>query len=924
MKKLILFISILSLLVGWDPVTAEYGRAGRSKSLLDSGTLDPLTQFENMNTYHLISDGRYVYIDTMSYTSSSGFERIVLDTIDPEHPIQIASLPATSYNSFALAVANNTLYTRNDYDGIAIYDVADPANPGLIGQFKPVETMVTTQMVISGSLAYIADHTLGLAVLDISDPAYPTLLGTYFELYLDQLTVQGPYVYARTYPGLSIYDVSDPAQIIRVGRYEDSSRPGANLTVNGSYAYLNGSIDHFPDPPEYFADIIDVSDPADPERVGEVPELAGLIRQLGAKDGMLYAVRWDGLAIFSTTDPVSPQLAGVFPSYWGSGMVPLGDRMHYLDFNTGFSVLDTSDPAHPTQMGFYSWPQSARYLTAVGTTVYSADNQSSSFPNYDYISIFRVIDAADPFDAQVLGYVILDSIALGKPYVDGSFVYVPTGWGMEIIDASDPANMHVVAPRPSPSFTTVVEVLDGMAYSITEDLGGSGGYFTINDVSNPFSPTLMSQSLYLAPEDMSIASQGEYIYAYVISSGSLIVLDVTDPVHPLEVFRDTPDIVYGLLDTENRGDQKIAYLAGTNSDLSGLGVMALDVSNPANPVYLGTFLRSDILGATILEAKDGFVYFAIESDYTGGVNLVDFTDPAHPYQIASANAGGLQDASLGDEFIYTTVGYGPITVFSMKDDLTGRVTDHNSNPIAEVTLTLSTGADTLSDADGVYLFPDLSFGDYVVTPTLSSFVFHPSEREVNIPSDRGDQDFIILPAPVSTTLEPGTTTTLTYTDVQGMPTSFIFPTGLFSTTATALVTPTLASGFFGTDFAGHAFELAIDTGLPTDLEEYFSVPVSVTIQYSLEDTAVITDTAQLALYQSIGTSWMEADTSCIPSGAIFTQEPGVFRGAICQEGLYALLGPAYSIALPIVSFGSITQSCEPPNCNPLPPLSKQE
>ena len=45
---------------------------------------------------------------------------------------------------------------------------------------------------------------------------------------------------------------------------------------------------------------------------------------------------------------------------------------------------------------------------------------------------------------------------------------------------------------------------------------------------------------------------------------------------------------------------------------------------------------------------------------------------------------------------------------------------------------------------------------------------------------------------------------------------------------------------------------------------------------------------------------------------------------ICQEGLYALFGPTYGIALPIVSYGTVSQTCEPPDCIPLPPLSDQE
>lgn len=60
---------------------------------------------------------------------------------------------------------------------------------------------------------------------------------------------------------------------------------------------------------------------------------------------------------------------------------------------------------------------------------------------------------------------------------------------------------------------------------------------------------------------------------------------------------------------------------------------------------------------------------------------------------------------------------------------------------------------------------------------------------------------------------------------------------------------------------------------------------------SLDDTAGITDTARLALYRSDGTTWTEAGSDCVPARLPIAQEPGLFNGAICQEGLYALFCP---------------------------------
>lgn len=918
MKKIFSAILMIVLLAGGSPASAQEPQTSQLSELTEGGTLEPLTQFDYKNPWSVVTDGRYAYVDSLF---DPGAEVMVLDYFDPVHPVEIASIPIESDNQI-LAVANSMLYVGKTWDGIFIYNVSTPTDPYLIGQFNPTGDMSPNQMVISGSLAYVADLTLGLAVLNISDPAHPALLGANTEESLYRLAVQGQNAYALAHGRLIIYDVSKPAEPTLLGRYENMSRWGEAVAVFGDIAYLSGSLrDGQNNIIGYFTDVIDVSNPSQPERVTELQQLAVPVKQLIEKDELLYAVRSDGLAIYNLTDPLDPQLFGMYPSYWGMSMELQENQALLLDNVTGLHVLDITDPAHPLQIGFYGWPQEADYLTSAGTNLFSVRNNAVPFPTYEDRSIVRVINAANPVDARVIGYLVLDDKALGKPFVDGSYLYFAGNRGVTIIDASNPGNLRIVA-RTGNSFTSVVEVQDDLAYSISMDLGGSGGYFTISDVSNPVSPTLLSQSIYLNPKDLSITSQGENTYAYIITNRELVVLDVTDPVNPSEVYRDTPGIGYGLIDTENRGSQTIAYLTGSISDWNKLGIMTMDVSDPAHPVYLGTFLQSNIYGTTVLQAKDGLMYFSDDNELV----LVDFSDPAHPHQVSSARdpGGNIMDASAGDHYLYTTVGWGSITVFSMTGDLSGQVTDHNYNAFAEVTLTLNTGQETQTGADGAYIFPDLGFGDYVVTPTLGSYVFAPARRMINIPSDWVSQNFVILPAPVSSVLEPGITSTLTFTDVQGLPTSFIFPSGLVSTTATALVTPTLATGFFGNDFAGHAFELAIDAGVTTNPEVYFTVPVSVTIHYSLDDTAGITNTARLALYRSDGSSWVDVGSDCVPTSSAIAQVPGIFEGAICQEGLYALLGPAYSVALPLVSFGTTATSCEPPDCNPLPPLSGQE
>jgi hypothetical protein len=324
------------------------------------------------------------------------------------------------------------------------------------------------------------------------------------------------------------------------------------------------------------------------------------------------------------------------------------------------------------------------------------------------------------------------------------------------------------------------------------------------------------------------------------------------------------------------------------------GLEAIDVSDPTNPLEVG-FYPMDMGSTTVLMVEDAIVYFAEDSE--SDLKLIDFSNPANPTLVTHATVDGtsISDASLTQEYIIAASEYGDILFYAKRIPLEGQVTDHNFQPFPGVSLALSNGEAALSDAEGNYTFPNLDFGSYAITPNLAGYAFSPPNRQVSLPNDWQGQNFVILPSPVSIELQPGITTTLTYTDVQGLPTSFAFPAGLVDAAATAVVTPTLADGFFGTDFAGHAFELDIQ-GIAPDL--FYTQPVTVTIQYSALDTAVISDTAQLALYHWDEGGWVEAGSGCPPAPAALAE--GVFQAAFCQDGRYALLGPTYSLALPAI------------------------
>ena len=107
----------------------------------------------------------------------------------------------------------------------------------------------------------------------------------------------------------------------------------------------------------------------------------------------------------------------------------------------------------------------------------------------------------------------------------------------------------------------------------------------------------------------------------------------------------------------------------------------------------------------------------------------------------------------------------------------------------------------------------------------------------------------------------------------------------------------------GFAFTGHAFELgAYQLGvLKPDLT--FNIPVTVTINYSNDDTQKIYNEGELVLWRWSNGSWQNINTAAGCS-TIFTQavdqNNNIFTASICKPGLYGLYGPTKQIYLPII------------------------
>lgn len=210
-------------------------------------------------------------------------------------------------------------------------------------------------------------------VVDIHDPFNPKRLGSYDSLgFADGVALSeagaSTYAYIAGQPrpngiggGLQVVDVSDPANPKRLGGYGEGVKGISKVIVSGNLAYSASSWGS-----NCGLETLDVSDPAHPRRIGAMTNAGTLALALAGQH--LYALTAGGqveeLQVIDVRDPVSPQLLGVYQTEGRAYEFAVSDGLAYM-LQQGASnetnasgnrllVIDVSYPSAPKRIGAYA------------------------------------------------------------------------------------------------------------------------------------------------------------------------------------------------------------------------------------------------------------------------------------------------------------------------------------------------------------------------------------------------------------------------------------------------------------------------------------------------------------------------------------------------------------------------------------------
>jgi hypothetical protein len=164
----------------------------------------------------------------------------ILDISSPDSIVELGYCPILI--TVDVYVQDTIAYVASSFDGVYLVDVSDPENPTKLSNVSSHDW--TTDVHVAGHLLYTADGYGGVRVIDVSDPSYPEEVGYSLAGFGDQLHIVEPYLYlSGDYSGLHIFDISIPDSIHEVGYYTGIFTDG--IYSDGEYVYVGTALEGF-------------------------------------------------------------------------------------------------------------------------------------------------------------------------------------------------------------------------------------------------------------------------------------------------------------------------------------------------------------------------------------------------------------------------------------------------------------------------------------------------------------------------------------------------------------------------------------------------------------------------------------------------------------------------------------------------------
>jgi hypothetical protein len=568
----------------------------------------------------------------------------IVDAAIPSSPRLLATYTGGIGNAIRIGVDRVTdqLFVIDDTGGTELLalDVANPAAPALIDTISETDRSFFELAVVEGvsggtaSGVYVVSSNVDPAQGGATIYAYlldesSSVMGLAGSRFFDagggddlpvQIAVGGSQMYLLEIPSGMVSGSRPYSLRVYSGLYD--STPGEYTNLDGFPADLAYADDRLVAVDEYKLQVLDVSDPNNPDRIYELDTPAKPIG-VAMKDGD-YAFVAAGTPSFQTVDLQQQATLSVVGSYTDPSVADVrvrGDLAYLATSSTGgLRVLDVSAAGSPDPLGFVP----IDFVTGVAIS-----------GDYAFVSAsgdgLAVVNIGDPNAPEVIGTADPVAGALNAIEIRGDFAYAAGRAGLEIFDISDPASPTGIGFVDSGTGGMQDVSLRGDRVYVSEGSYFEPDAFKIVDISTPTDAALVdeipdptSSGVFGVPAGVAAAdgyallaesSPGGFqgIHTIDVDPGSLGYLTVYGPYDPVD--GETTNDLHPVRGIELAGGYAFA---GT----SEAGVVMLDVADPTAPV------RVDETGSLngeikVIRASGSMLYAAAQFGTTTGLHLIE-------------------------------------------------------------------------------------------------------------------------------------------------------------------------------------------------------------------------------------------------------------------------------------------------------------
>lgn len=573
------------------------------------------------------------------------------------------------YCMHVVASGDTVVFQNGTYMQIA--DFSDPDYPVILSQ--TVTEGAIKDMALYSHYAYVITSTQSLFIYDIRDAARPVLLTTP-DLALQRLIIKDGYLYATTSDKIVIYDLSSPDQPELQSTLVPTKNVG-NLALSGSVLCVSAWSDSV-----YVYDVTDKTRPVHLHTLG-VP---GNIDRVAWTDDKGYLLNDSGITVYDLSDPAHPHYLARHESprkYFDIHVEQ--DTLYAANFMLGIEKLHLSGEGNLSYIDRINTEGHARELAASDSFLYVADQEAG----LQCVQIQPSMSRRGRIPTSGLAYHVLEK--------DGFLYSGCTGGLFNVYQIADPSQPELI-------FSDLLGRSDIYGMAGSEDMiylaCRSAGIQTI-DISDPYAPQEVHRFDPPSRNIESIVRHEQTLYAGD-TKGMIYELDITDPAQPSPVDSvDTERKVYTLTMADNHlyaaeRDSFVHIIDASGSSLSLTGTLEIpkwiyavlghrgylyvstgselwifSLDTPESPAFVK---KISVDKTRQLKAVGSYLYCAQASS---GLKIADISDPENPQWIAEFDTyGSARSVHVNDPYVYIS-DYDD-GVYILQQDLSTFVVDH--------------------------------------------------------------------------------------------------------------------------------------------------------------------------------------------------------------------------------------------------------